>query len=152
MTFKPSVLVVAPTASIAGTMLAWLTDAGCAPVIVSSFAAGKRQLEDHPSLLVAEVRLGEYNGLHLALRAQSHGVPAVLVGEADSVLEREAAQMGAIYLTPPLHAEDMVSAIQPLTVAAIAAERTWRNETANVSFVSVRERLRTTRLVHPVRS
>jgi len=44
------------------------------------------------------VRLGEYNGLHLALRGQSHGVPAIVIGEPDPVLERDAQKLGAVYV------------------------------------------------------
>jgi DNA-binding NtrC family response regulator len=126
MTCKPSVLVVAPTARIAATVFAWLTDAGFTPVLTSSFAAAKQQLDDHPSLLVSEVRLGEYNGLHLALRAQVRGVPAVLIGEADPVLQREAVQLGASYLTGLLGGQDLLTAVEPAIEAAV--ERPWVTE------------------------
>jgi DNA-binding response OmpR family regulator len=152
MTWKPPVLVVAPTASIASIVFAWLTDAGCGPVVVSSFSEGKHQLDERPSLLISEVRLGEYNGLHLALRARAHGVPAVLIGQPDLVLQREAAQLGALYLTPPFDAQELLSAIQPLTSTGPIAPRVRYSETANVSFVSLRDRTRSSRHVHPFRS
>lgn len=152
MTWKPSVLVVAPTASIASKIFAWLTDAGCAPVVVASFAAGKQYLEEHPAVLISEVRLGEYNGLHLALRAQVRHIPTVLVGQPDSVLEREAAQLGATYLAPPLDAQELLSTVHPLVAAATPpATQPWRQETVAVSFVSVRDRTRSSRTL-PFRS
>ena len=150
MTWKASVLVVAPTPSIAATIFAWLTDAGCAPFVVSSFSAGKQHLDDHPSLLISEVRLGEYNGLHLALRAQSSGVPAVLIGEPDPVLQREAAQLGAVYLSHDVDSQQLLSVILPITEAAVAAGPPWRPETASVSFVSIGAR--SLRPANPFRS
>src|SRR5687767_1477884 len=102
---KPTVLVVAPTPSIAMKVFAWLTDSGCAPLVVSSFAAAKPYLDEQPAALISEVRLGEFNGLHLALRAQARNVPAILVGQPDSVLEREATQLGAFYVADPLDAQ-----------------------------------------------
>ena len=104
-------------------------------MIAASFAAAKQQIDEHPSLVVSEVRLGEYNGLHLALRAQVRGVPAVLIGEPDSVLEREAAQLGAVYLAGAIDAQDLLSAAQPTIDAALAAERPWAGETT-VSLIS----------------
>jgi len=145
MTSKPSVLVVAPTAGIASTVFAWLTDAGYAPVVVRSFSAGKQYLEEHPALLISEVRLGEYNGLHLALRAQARQIPTVLVGQPDMVLQREAAQLDALYLTPPLTAQELLSSIQPIALAAVPAPRPWREDAASVSFVSVGDRTRSAR-------
>ena len=128
MTCKPSVLVVAPTARIAATVFAWLTDAGFTPLLASSFAAAKQQIDEHPSLLVSEVRLGEYNGLHLALRAQARGVPAILIGEADLVLQREAAQLGASYLTGILGGQDLLTAVEPVIETAV--EHPWVTEPA----------------------
>jgi DNA-binding NtrC family response regulator len=151
MTRKLPVLVVAPTTSLATTVFAWLTDAGCAPLVVSSFAAAKPYLDDHPALLISEVRLGEYNGLHLALRAQGRGVPAVLVGEPDSVLQREAAQLGAVYLSSPFDAQHLLSVIQPMMEAAVTVQP-WRPETANISFVTVSARGRSARHPNPFRS
>jgi FixJ family two-component response regulator len=151
MSWKPSALVVAPT-----------------PRVVSSFAAAKQHLEDRPCLLISEVRLGEYNGLHLALRAQGPGIPVVLVGEPDLVLQREAAQLGAIYLSHALDAQQLLAVVQPIVEAAIAVgawERTAahaageparadlaaRGDVSSVSFVSV-GRTRLSRTHNPVRS
>jgi hypothetical protein len=51
-----------------------------------------------PDLLITELKLGEHNGLHLALRARAKSVPAVVIGEPDPVLERDAFQLGAMFL------------------------------------------------------
>jgi DNA-binding response OmpR family regulator len=137
-------------------VFAWLTDAGYAPTVVRSFAAGKRYLEEHPALLISEIRLGEYNGLHLALRARARQIPTVLVGQPDLVLQREAAQLDALYLTPPLNAQELLSSIQPIALAASPAPRPWDADAASVSFVSVGDRTRAARALpselYPFRS
>ena len=149
MKWKPCVLVVAPTATVATTLFAWLTDAGCAPLVVSSFSAAKQYLEENPCLLISEVRLGEYNGLHLALRAQAHGVPAVILGEPDVVLQREATQLGAIYLSRGIDAQQLLSVIRPLTELAARPGRRWDT---NVSFISLEDGARFQRAANPFRS
>jgi DNA-binding NtrC family response regulator len=62
------------------------------------FPSARRILcEAAPALLVADVRLKEYNGLHLALwgRESNPLIQAILMGEPDTVLEREASLLGA---------------------------------------------------------
>lgn len=153
MTWKPSVLVVAPTPSIATRVFAWLSDAGCAPIVVATFAAAKQYLDEQPAVLISEVRLGEYNGLHLALRAQARRIPTILVGEPDSVLQREAVQFGATYLAGPLDAQRLLSAIEPVAESAAAEGRTWHLAAAtSVSFVSIGDRGRQHRPSTPFRS
>ena len=49
-------------------------------------------------MVITQLRLQEYNGLHLALRARQAGIPAVVVGEPDAVLERDAEQLGATFV------------------------------------------------------
>ena len=160
MTWKPSVLVVAPTPSIATRVFAWLTDAGCVPLVVASFPAAKQHLDEKPSFLISEVRLGEYNGLHLALRAQGQGIPVVLIGEGDPVLQREAAQLGAVYLPRDVDAQQLLLVVEPITAAATAPVRAWQDaalpaagaNAGGVSFISVSDRARGTRQPNPIRS
>jgi DNA-binding NtrC family response regulator len=141
MTLRPSVLLVAPTPGVAATLFTWLTDAGCELTVVGSFTAAKQQLERAHALLISEVRLGEYNGLHLALRAQAHDIPAILIGDPDPVLQRDANQLGAVYLTRDLDRDRLLAIIEPIT----AASRTGTLETearaqgfaaTNLSFLS----------------
>ena len=93
------VLVVAPTSPLAANLVEWLTEAGYEVILVTSFLAGKARLELAPSVLISEVRLGDYNGLHLALRAKAGDIPSIVVGNPDPVLEREAERLGVGYLT-----------------------------------------------------
>jgi DNA-binding response OmpR family regulator len=134
MTLRPTVLLVAPTPGVATTIFAWLTDAGYDLTVVGSFAAAKRHLERVPSLLISEVRLGEYNGLHLALRAQTHDVPAVLLGEADTVLQQEAREMGAVYLPRDVDRQRLLAVIEP--IVTVPADTPAAYVAPNLSFTS----------------
>jgi DNA-binding response OmpR family regulator len=75
----------------------------------ADFLAARAEIDEHaPDLLVAEVRLGDFNGLHLAIRARGRGAhtQAIVIGPPDSVLEAEACRQEISYLTSPLD-EDM---------------------------------------------
>jgi len=48
--------------------------------------------------VISQVRLGAYNGLHVALRARDVGIPAVVIGTPDAVLERDAQELGATFV------------------------------------------------------
>jgi DNA-binding response OmpR family regulator len=93
-------LVVAQDTQLAMTLVSWLRQSGCEPAVTTSYSAGRVGLDEGPAIVIAEVRLGAYNGLHLALRARAKGIPAVVFGEADAATEREARQVGAAYLSP----------------------------------------------------
>ena len=134
MTLRPTVLLVTPTPSVAATFYMWLTDAGYDLTVVGSFTAAKRHLELVPSVLIAEVRLGEYNGLHLALRAQAQEIPAIVLGDPDPVLQQEAQQLGAIYLPPDVTREQLLAIIAPL--AATSWTHVSPTTPTDVSFVS----------------
>lgn len=98
MPISRSALVVAATPSLATHLSEWLKPAGWVIVTADSYASAKSRLELGTDLLVTELELGDYNGLQLALRAQNSGVPAVVVGHEDRVLERDAEQIGSAYV------------------------------------------------------
>jgi DNA-binding NtrC family response regulator len=98
-----SALVVAATPSLAARLCAWLKRAGWLTSTADSYASAKYRLDFGADLLVTELELGDYNGLQLALRAQGSGVPALVVGHEDTVLERDAEQFGSTYL----HKDDL---------------------------------------------
>jgi len=130
------VLVVAPTSALAANLVEWLTEAGHEVILVTSFLAGKARLEITPSVLIAEVRLGDYNGLHLALRAKAGNIPALVLGNPDPVLEREAERLGVVYLAHQLSRSTLLSALEQVEPAAAAVEAAPRSASAGLSFVS----------------
>jgi CheY-like chemotaxis protein len=130
------VLVVAPTSSLAANLVEWLTEAGHEVILVTSFLAGKARLELAPSVLISEVRLGDYNGLHLALRAKAGSIPSLVLGNPDPVLEREAERLGVAYLAHELSRSALLGALEQVEPAAAAAEGASPSSSASLSFVS----------------
>lgn len=80
-----------------------LTAAGYDTMAVASFEEGLRALRvNTPDLLIADVRLGAFNGLQL-LVSSPRRVPAIIItGFADPVLESDARQHGAEYVLKPV--------------------------------------------------
>jgi DNA-binding NtrC family response regulator len=107
------ILVVAQSTSVVSSLMAWLADPHTELVTANTFAAAKHHLATRPDLLIAEVKLGEYNGLHLALRGRTLGVPSIVLGAADETFSRQAEQLGALYLIAnELDAERLRTAIR----------------------------------------
>jgi CheY-like chemotaxis protein len=78
-----------------------LEEAGFDVLPASTFQEGAEKVAHaKPDLLVTDVRLQDYNGIHLVIRAQfqSPHTRAVVVGYPDRSLERDAADAGALYL------------------------------------------------------
>jgi DNA-binding response OmpR family regulator len=104
------ILVVAHSPSLAGTLASWLGDSPNEVVLANNYPAAKRQLTAHPDILITEVKLGEYNGLHLALRSHLAGIPTIVLGPDDAVFEHEAELLGATYLSSNDLQSDQLSA------------------------------------------
>ena len=96
MSLRRRVLLVAPTITIA--------DAVCRALhrehdltFITAYSAAKTHLDTAPDMLVVQLKLGEYNGLHLALRASRLDIPAVVIG--DPLFRNEAEHLGAMYVS-----------------------------------------------------
>ena len=114
MRYRRKILVVAPSVRLAASLVTSLGEAHHELVMVSTFSAAMVHLGQRPDLLITEVKLGEYNGLHLALRGRAIGIPAIVLG-SDLLLEREAEQLGATYLpVAELRFDELDSLIQAL--------------------------------------
>jgi DNA-binding NtrC family response regulator len=99
MTEHRRILVVAQTGELASTLVSWLSDSGNDFVLANSYAGAKLHLTSHPDVLITELKLGEYNGLHLALRGQAAGIPTIILGPENEGFEGEAVRLGAMYLS-----------------------------------------------------
>jgi DNA-binding response OmpR family regulator len=91
-----------------------LAECGFSVTSAESFAQGKaRILESPPTLLVAELRLREYNGLQLVLRGKARRpsmAAIVLSSILDSVLQSEAETMGATFVLRPVDSRELIAA------------------------------------------
>ena len=110
-----SVLIVNPDEATLAEYAHQLYLAGYSTIAASTFPEARELLSLYqPDALVSTIRLGHYNGFHLAIVTwMKHGpVPTILLGEADHVLEQEAVRAGAEYLRLPVSATELVEAIR----------------------------------------
>jgi DNA-binding response OmpR family regulator len=130
MTAPLHVLVVAPTPTLAQSVTSRLLDMRLNVTLVSSFKAASQGLrEAAPDLLISEVKLGEFNGLHLALRARSRGISTIVLGDGDQVIKRDAAALGAEYLPDSVGTSDLKAAVH----AATSGRRRYRRRTIHAA-------------------
>lgn len=108
MTLPTRVLLVAPSARISSELAATLGAAGYAPIVATDFAAAKVLLDTRPDCLITEVKLGAYNGLHLAIRAAGQHTPTIVIGDMDPILQAEAERQKAAFLTTPIDPEQVL--------------------------------------------
>ena len=132
-----TVLIVDPRSGAAARIGKILSEAGYVVTIASSFQDARRELDrTAPDLLITEVRLGAYNGLHLVVRtrARSPTTAAIVThGTHDPVLEAEAKSQEAIYLVRPLGPRRLLRVVGRLlegrTTPTIGIEaRRWRRK------------------------
>ena len=101
---SPSVLVVDDDVETLAIVEFWLKDTGYDVVTCSRFDAARNYLAAHsPDALVTDIRLGEFNGLQLALRACEPGrrtAVVVMSGYDDVVSRRDAETVGRFVLKP----------------------------------------------------
>ena len=67
-----------------------------------------------PEFLISDLRLGAFNGLHLAIRhRQDHPGMQTIVLDCvhDAAIEREALRLGALYLVEPIDASELLKKI-----------------------------------------
>jgi DNA-binding NtrC family response regulator len=105
------VVIVAQNPALATALLSWLGSAGYELAIVTTFMAAKALLETKPALVISELKLGEYNGLHLALKSRALGIPTIIVGPHDVVLQKDADDLGATYLTSVLRRSQVLELV-----------------------------------------
>lgn len=81
----------------------FLQEAGYEAVAIGTFEEATRALRTAPpDLLIADVRLGPFNGLQLVI-SSPQPIPAIIItGFADPVLEADARRRGADYVLKPV--------------------------------------------------
>jgi DNA-binding response OmpR family regulator len=90
--------------------------AGYEVLSASTFAQAREYIQGHDlAILVADVRLGDFNGIQLGILAKNSrpNVRIVIMsGWDDPVLRHEADQLGAAYVQKPFSAEQLRSALK----------------------------------------
>jgi DNA-binding response OmpR family regulator len=112
------ILVAEDDAATLAGLATYLHGAGYSVVPAPNFPDARRLLSFvRPDVVIADVRLGEYNGLQLVGHARSlPQPPGVIVtsGFSDPVIEAEAHQMGAAFLLKPVDLAQLLALITRL--------------------------------------
>ena len=96
----PTVIIVEPDAERLSLLLVSLTDVARVVGCPDFHAARARLLLEPPELLITNVRLREYNGIHLVMLASASTRSVVYMDPEDLVLLREAQRVGAFVESP----------------------------------------------------
>ena len=121
------ILLVSPSLESRNRMERWLQEAGFSTESVATFEEARPRLTAaSPDVLVTDVRLGEFNGLHLAIvgRDRRPALVAIVIGARDAVLAKEAERHGAIYLIEPVTEEELMAQVTILR-QEIGRQRRW---------------------------
>lgn len=115
------VLVVDDDPQVLSLTTRCLRGAGYEVTATDDFADARMQIHvTKPSIVVADVRLGLFNGIQLGILAreihQAIGI-VIMSGFDDVVLRRDTAQMGAEYVTKPFATADLLSAVHRAEVS-----------------------------------
>jgi len=126
------ILIVDDNATTRGELVKLLADAGFETMTAATVPEAMRALTaTPPHLLITEIRLDSYNGLHLIAMAPKPIPAIVITGYADPVLEAEARRGGAEYLVKPFDPERLLTMIREKLGAAppsFAVPRRWRRK------------------------
>lgn len=116
-----------------------LEQVGYEVLVASTFHEGRRALKEQaPDLLIADVRLGAFNGLQL-IATGTPRIPTIVVsGFDDAVLQEDAKAFGAEYLVKPvtvavLHAlidQKLATASRPIVATPTATNPAASLETS----------------------
>ena len=100
---SPRVLIVEDDLATRVGLQELLVSAGYTAIVAADFREGRRVLEqEHPDLLIVDLRLQGFNGLQL-LHVNPRPIPTIVVtGFPDDVLQADARRLGAEYMIKPI--------------------------------------------------
>lgn len=107
------ILVVLAESAERDRCLEWLASAGHDVISANTFQEGKQALDVRPpDLLIADLKLAAFNGLHLAIRARlSAGTPAIIIGDDDPLLMAEVMRHQTMFLPRPLDCDAVLEMV-----------------------------------------
>ena len=115
---KPKILVVDDVPSVRRMLSELLSGAGYEVLAAATYEEGKHFADTgNPDLILLDIRLGDFNGLQLAVRERVNhpGRPViVMTGHSDPVLEAEARRHGADFIEKPLQPGRLIDMIRQI--------------------------------------
>jgi DNA-binding NtrC family response regulator len=112
----PTILVVDDTAGVREMMAAVIGTAGYNVLSAATLEEAVKVTETTElDLMVVDVRLGDHNGIELALRQRARGRThpvLIMSGHHDPVLIAEAERLGARFLLKPINPDYLLALIE----------------------------------------
>ena len=116
------VLVVDADPECVRALAAAIRALGGEPLEATSFEEAKRLwIAEHPPMLIADVRLGQFNGLQLLLRAKADRpdlVAVITCASDDKVLEAETRRFGGTFFVKPVTPDEICATLLRLLPTA----------------------------------
>lgn len=113
------ILIVDDNPSTRGELVKLLADAGFETMTAATVPDAMRALTTTPpNLLITEIRLDSYNGLHLIAMAPKPIPAIVITGYSDRAVEADARRLGAEYLAKPVSPGELYATVQRTLSAA----------------------------------
>jgi DNA-binding response OmpR family regulator len=113
---EKSALVVDDDVTLLSLVALWLSTAGYQVKTLSDFNQAKALLRaERVGLLITDVRLGEFNGLQLAIEARSGGDDIAIVvmsGWVDNVVTQEVSACNGVVLRKPFTEDALLAAVR----------------------------------------
>lgn len=107
-----TILIADDDPSIRLWLACLLQEAGYGVISVGTLEEGKAALgTGEPDLLIADVRLGAFNGLQLVAMSRGRIPAIVLTGYDDPVLHKDAAMLGAEFLLKPTGSAELLRVV-----------------------------------------
>ena len=112
---SPTMLIVQPALTDVWFAVSTLADSGFQITVAQDFVEAKPLIDRlRPLALITDIRLGEYNGLHLVLRGKAvrTNMAAIVISSvADAVLQAEAERMQATFVQKPTSKQEFLAAV-----------------------------------------
>jgi DNA-binding response OmpR family regulator len=113
------ILIVDDNPATRGDLVKLLVDAGFETMTAATVPEAMRAMTvTPPHLLITEIRLEGYNGLHLIAMAPKPIPAIVITGYADRGIEADARRLGAEYLAKPVSPGELYATVQRTLNAA----------------------------------
>jgi DNA-binding NtrC family response regulator len=108
-----TILVVDDDEAIRAWLERLLTEAGYRVASALSVEQGKKLLaSEEPDLLITDVRMGAFNGLHLLALSPASLPKIVITGHDDPVVENDARRLGATFLLKPVSPSELLRLVE----------------------------------------
>jgi DNA-binding NtrC family response regulator len=115
---KGTILVVDDSAGIREMLKTLLGGAGYDVITADSYEHARDEADyAGPDLLLVDIRLGDYNGLQIAVRERGRGRTRPLIvmsGYDDPLLIAEAKRLGAEFIPKPIDPDALITLIDRL--------------------------------------